>query len=116
MAYTPPNFNLALQLWHTPHTPFGDPVDVFGLRGQLYRWPKDGSSTSANLRILRVQVPPPDPFPLTVGDIWEAPTGSLRFYQCVDVWIEHEAFPNQYIAVLCKIVDGNGMVIDPHLP
>ncbi len=102
-VYIDPVFNLVGDFWANPHKPSGGPADVVGISVQKYVNSLIQAITEPQLRIPPLSVPV-----MTVGDIWEVPQGSGRYWKALAQGSVHEGFPNEYWCVLVVQVDATG--------
>ena len=113
MAYVVPTFNLLMDVWTTPATPGGGPASFVNIACQAYIWSK---------------APFPAPpwmqarFPIdvvntyAVGDIYELPIASGRYWKALFLYRMHEGFTNEYWVAHIYSCDNAGTLITRGLP
>jgi len=102
MAYTPPNFNITVNVWNTGHVPDVDFPDVVDLAAQFYIY----SRVSADIHpcelelyhpLTQIRLPLAAIALWVAGQIFEVPAASGRFYRAKLKDRIHLGFPNEYL-------------------
>jgi len=110
--YRLPNFNLIGRAWVAGRLPADGGADEEDLPCQIYCDPRHntqsvGTSSREYLPGLWIRYPIEY---LSIGElnVWEVPQDQGRFYKVIHVHIQHEGFPNEYLAALVVQCDENG--------
>jgi len=110
--YRIPIFNLVANVWLPGNLPASDAPDLEEVPCQLYMNPRheaQGQETPAREYLPGIWIRYPiDRLNEGETHIWEAPSGSGRYYRVRHTHIQHEGFPNAYLAALVHQADENG--------
>jgi len=113
MAYALPVFNLTMDVWTFPNTPFGGAASFLGIACQAYTWSKAPFPAPPWLQI-RMPIDLVNTY--TVNDILEIPAGSGRWFKAQFYYRMHEGFANEYWGCNAYPCDNAGVLIVPGLP
>jgi hypothetical protein len=121
-TYSPPNFNVLLNLWTPPATPAGNPPTFTNIACQLYVYSRipelylhPPSGKYLPLIIIRL----PDAFPIQIKVDWifgETPPipQVVTYYKVQFFQHMHAGFPNRYWGLYCVQCNSNGTI--PRVP
>jgi len=112
MAYTPPQFNIPVDVWSTGHIPDDDDPDFENVSAQFYIY----SRVSADVHPCELELYHPITqirLPVSVAVLWvsaqifEVPSESGRYYRAKLKERIHLGFPNEYL--VAYVVQCNGL-------
>lgn len=114
MAFTPPQFNVACDVWYFGRTPNGGTPDVDDQPCQFYFTPRGHLSVGGELwqsiiPTCYLRLPFADQVVWHNLSIVEVPPSSGRYYAAVFKDRMHLGFPNQYLFALVVQCDANGI-------
>lgn len=113
MAYTLPNFNLLADVYRLASPPPAGPPQYSGVTVQLYA---NSRMTYWDWSYMSIRTPKAPSRTYLVGDIWESPAGTARYWKAVYTERIHEGFPNEYWAIRAWRCNAAGALIGAGLP
>lgn len=111
MAYSLPNFNLALAVWRSGNAPFADPPDIEDLVCQLYvlnRHNQDMVPNDSNSYVPPIIIRTPTGFQPIGGDIYGVANNTITYYAHRWGHLIHQGFPNEYWDIIVEMCTNDG--------
>lgn len=116
MAYTPPQFNINVDVWSAGHVPSEDDPDFENVTSQFYVYSRvifDVQPCELELYqpAMQIRMPIAAVVPWTDGQVFEVPSESGRYYRARFKDRLHLGFPNEYLIIFVVQCGSDGIPI-----
>lgn len=113
MAYTVPQFNVAVDVWYTGHRPATDGPDAENVPCQFYLYSRFSLDIQpCELELYQppifIRLPTSESANWQNGQIFECPPESGRYFRARFKERMHLGFPNEYLVVVCIQCNADG--------